>query len=404
MAFSFLKKGSKEKQKPLPSSSHDEEPQPPLPREAEVLLPQQKKAPKAATPEDDSQPSEDLGDFSFHESISDFYVEQETDPVIFFAEEAAVLFANGQDDEARMQLEHAVHEHQTPQSERLWFMLFDLYRLMGEKAAFETSGITYASVFEKSPPIWKEKFTRPAKTESAIASRILFKGELVGENRSAFDSLRLSVEKSAQIKIDLSHLKQIDPQGCQNMLDLIHLAQTRRHVIEIQGKDILAQLIEPGIETGKAENPQYWLLLFEIYQQLGRQDDFEEMAINYAITFEVSPPSWEQQKIVSPEPLQSAIQESPDEKIIGAYLLKGNIKASRFEELQAHADKHKSLIIDCSALLRMDFISAGVLLNLLTGIKQEGKPIRFLHLNHLVAELFVVIGLTAIANVEYAKN
>ena len=403
MVFSFLKKGSGGKQKTLSSSPQDEEPQPPLPQAAEASPIQPKEL-----PDEDHLPLEelgDLGDFAFNDSVDDFYVEQETDPVHFFAEEAAVLFANGQDDEAREHLEQAVSEHKTPKSERLWFMLFDLYRLIGDKAAFETLSISYAGAFEKSPPIWKEKFTLPAKVESVIASRVLFKGELIGENQSAFDSLRLSVERSAFIKIDLSHIKKIDSAGCQSLMDLIHLAQTKQHVIEIQGKETLATLIEPQIETGRAESASYWLLLFEIYQQLGRHDDFEEMAINYAVTFEVSPPSWEQRKVAKPEPAKSDMHESPDEEIIaGAYVLKGSIKASRFDGLQAHADTHKFLLIDCSALLRMDFISAGLLLNLLTQIKQAGKPIWFLHTNRLVAELFGVIGLTGIAKIEYVKD
>ena len=127
MVFSFLKKGSGGKQKTLSSSPQDEEPQPPLPQAAEASPIQPKEL-----PDEDHLPLEelgDLGDFAFNDSVDDFYVEQETDPVHFFAEEAAVLFANGQDDEAREHLEQAVSEHKTPKSERLWFMLFDLYRL-----------------------------------------------------------------------------------------------------------------------------------------------------------------------------------------------------------------------------------------------------------------------------------
>jgi hypothetical protein len=36
-----------------------------------------------------------------------------------------------------------------------------------------------------------------------------------------------------------------------------------------------------------------WLLLLELHQQAFHQEAFEEAAVNYAITFEVSPPSWE---------------------------------------------------------------------------------------------------------------
>jgi len=41
--------------------------------------------------------------------------------------------------------------------------------------------------------------------------------------------------------------------------------------------------------------PQAWLMLLDLYQHLGMRAEFEEAAVNYAVTFEISPPSWEPQ-------------------------------------------------------------------------------------------------------------
>lgn len=76
----------------------------------------------------------DSSDFVFSESSPDFQIEGEIDPVDALAEEAAVLFANGQDDAARSVLENAVVGHRSAPAERLWLMLFDLYVLGGVQA------------------------------------------------------------------------------------------------------------------------------------------------------------------------------------------------------------------------------------------------------------------------------
>ena len=92
----------------------------------------------------------------FSESAPDFQFEGEIDPVDAQAEEAAILFANGQDDAARAVLESAVDVHRSGPGERLWLMLFDLYQLAGKRAPFDALGIDYARSFEKSPPGWRD--------------------------------------------------------------------------------------------------------------------------------------------------------------------------------------------------------------------------------------------------------
>ena len=37
----------------------------------------------------------------------------------------------------------------------------------------------------------------------------------------------------------------------------------------------------------------YWLLLFELYILEGKMAEFEDLGLEYAVAFEMSPPSWE---------------------------------------------------------------------------------------------------------------
>lgn len=345
----------------------------------------------------------DFSDFVFSETAPDFQIEADIDPVDAEAEEAAVLFANNQDQAAQAVLENAVQNYRSGPGERLWLMLFDLYRLSGQQPAFEALGIEYARAFEKSPPGWGSKAKEKTRKPEAVAGSMLFKGELLGANAAAFDAVGKALEKNPKLRLDMSKVRQSDPEGCGCLLSLLQKARKARREIELLGRDALGELVQGQVETGRAENKECWLLLLELCQLQGKQDAFEEVAIDYAVTFEESPPSWESARVAAPEPV---LQQTPaaDLETDTAYMLRGEIKSSRFGDLAAYVGEHDLVLIDCAELTRMDFISAGALLNALTAVRSSGKQIVFRHPNHLVAELLGIIGLRAVATVVFARQ
>ena len=46
-------------------------------------------------------------------------------------------------------------------------------------------------------------------------------------------------------------------------------------------------------ERATEDQRPFWLLLFEIYVLQGKDTEFEELGMEYAVAFEISPPSWE---------------------------------------------------------------------------------------------------------------
>ncbi|MDR3299531.1 MAG: STAS domain-containing protein [Candidatus Accumulibacter sp.] len=353
-----------------------------------------------------------FSDFDFTHSPPSFQIDGDIDPVNAPAEEAAILFANGQDQQARTVLENALQARRSGPAERLWLMLFDLYRIIGEQFAFETMGIEYAREFEESPPIWRNE-PEPAasgKASKSDAGRLFFKGDLLGGNAAAFDTARKALEKDGVLCLDMSRVKQADAEGCARLLELLLYARKSKRGIELRGREALIPLVKNAVEAGKNEAPaagkEGWLLLLELFQQQGQQDVFEELAIAYAVIFEESPPSWDAGRVKAPEPAAPADDEKEE---IGtgnddAYVLSGEIKSSRFADLQTFAQVRDALLIDCEKLTRIDFVSAGALINALSSVRGEGKPITFHHPNYLVAELFQVVGLAGLATVVFAKH
>ena len=347
----------------------------------------------------------DFSAFEFSECLPNFQVEVDLDPVDAEAEDAAVLYANGSDDTVRSVLENAVRIHHFGPGERLWLMLFDLYRLNGLKASFEALGIDYAQAFEKSPPAWTDKSRGKSQTKELVAGNMLFKGALTGENKAAFEAIRTALDKNPKLRLDLSKVVQLDAAGCGCLLDVLQKARKAKRTLELLGRDTLGALVEKCVESGKPENSECWLLLLELCQLQGQQEAFDEVAINYAITFEVSPPSWESGRVAAPEPvLQAPLIGDDDDVAVDAYAIRGDVKAARFADLPAHAEVHDPVLIDCSGLTRIDFISAGALVNVLTVIQRSGKKIALRHPNHLVAELFGIVGMKSVATIVFAKH
>ena len=345
----------------------------------------------------------DFSDFRLSQSSLDFQIEAEVDPIDSQAEEAAVLFANHQDSAVQAVLESALQTHRSGAAERLWLMLFDLYRISGQQQAFEAMELEYARAFEKSPPGWRSRPADQARVPESTAGSVLFKGELLGANTGAFEVVRQALEKNRKIRLDLSKVKQLDPEGCGCLLSLMVRARRNKGEIELLGREALGELVQGRVEPGKAEGKDCWLLLLEICQLQGRHEAFEEAAIDYAVTFEESPPSWEVARIAAPEPLVRGSVVVAGDAERDAYVLKGEVKSSRFGDLAGYANVHDPVLIDCAELTRMDFISAGALLNALVTIRSSGKQIVFRNPNHLVAELFGVVGLKAVATIVFSK-
>ena len=361
----------------------------------------------AAEDKKEDLPALDFTDFSgsFVSSFGEIHVENDIDPIESDIEQVAVLYANAQDDMVKALLENAVLVHHFGPGERLWLMLFDFYRLKGLQAPFEALSLDYAKAFEKSPPTWRTEQAKVAAKPTAVPSgTVIFKGSITGENDEAFAALEQAVAKNPKLRVELSRVKSVDSLGAERMLGVLSFAAKKKHEVELVGRDALAALLESKIETGRPEDSGCWLLLIELYQLMGKQEAFEEMAINYAVTFEMSPPSWEPKRVAaaeSPSVLPAVPEAEPEQSF---YTPRGDLKAARFPDLPAYAESHDPVILDFSGVTRIDFVSAGTLVNLLTPAKRLGKRIVIRHPNCLVAELLGVVGLKSVAEVELLKN
>ena len=183
----------------------------------------------------------------------------------------------------------------------------------------------------------------------------------------------------------------------------------RKSGIKIQyiGATHVIGLLNAAMKAGIGEDAQYhWLLALEFDQLLGKQDSFEELAIDYAVTFEVSPPSWEplvgQAEMEEPveAPVETAIQASERLQVSDAFMMTGVISGNSEQVLKAlleYASKKQDVHIDMSQVLRVDFICVGNFLNALIQLSTTGKQIFIREPNELIHALFSVMGIDQFA-------
>lgn len=354
-------------------------------------------------PEEEKE-SLDFSDFQFSETPADFQIEADIDPVVADIEQAAVLYANGQDGAACKVLEGAVRLYCTGMGERLWLMLFDLYRLTGQKTEFEALEINYANVFEKSPPAWRDASHAFEAVNMPETGGVLFQGPLLGENNAGFMAVSNALTNNPKLRLDLSKVTHFDAAGCARLLAQLQQARKVKREIQLFGHDNVSAQLEACIASGQGENSECWLLLFELYQFNGQQEAFEELAINYAVTFEVSPPSWDAKRVAFSGSVEGMtnLQNNIDQS--EGYILHDDVKGCRFSDLHAYVDLNDPVLIDCAFATRIDFVSAGNLLNLLRAVAASGKKIILRYPNRLVAELFNVVGLSTVAQIIFDKH
>lgn len=324
-------------------------------------------------------------------------------------EEAAVLYANANESGAKAVLEEAV-KGAGRQSDRLWRMLFDLYRLCGDRSGFDAHGVVFAQLFEKSPPIWDEATpVAPVAAPRDASPAVNLSGNLSGNARAQFEQLIRIGTKTGKLRIDFSRLKGIDESGSTLLSDTLAELKRARVKVALLGARQAFGLLEPQVKVGEPVGRVFWLCALSMLQQLGEQERFEDMAINFAVTFEESPPSWDPPEILeTPQPV--AAPEPAPEPAGGSerrgFLLQGVIGGAKPEvigEITTYASDRKLVEIDASGLKRLEFVSAGAFFNLFAGFQAKGRRTLIRHPNEMVAALMRVMGIDQVAEIEYKK-
>ena len=356
---------------------------------------------------DEPQTEIGLEGFSVSEGIE---VSEGATDISSVAEEAAILYANDRADEAIATLHNHIKETSGQQDIQPWLMLFDLYQIQGLKQDFEELALDFVVKFERSAPIWTGREaaeiveTRTAKTMAG--NYFALTGIVSSDSESQFQQMQQVVQKAGNLRLDLSKVKGMETSGSKLLLDALQKLRKAGVKIQYIGASNVIGLLKQTTQAGVGEGAQYhWLLLMEFDQILGKQEDFEELAIEYAVTFEVSPPSWEApaekadvEEASEPSSESIALPTVNSDRFVLKGVISGNSEHV-LKGLAEYAESRQEAHVDMSRVARVDFICMGSFMNVLIQLSTSGKQIVIHEPNEMVLTLFRVMGVDQFATI-----
>ncbi len=340
------------------------------------------------TPADEPLPTETLLTMDMH--ATGIVVEESSGAPESPVDEAAILYASGQPEMVETLLKGVLASG----DRRAWHMLFDLYCVQGREKDFEQMAVDYAVRFETSPPLWQSMSPNAAaKPQQAEAASLELPGLLDKNAAATLKEGIAATPKGATARIDFSRIAMVDEAGAEACAQVLSGARKTKRKLQVSGVDTLIALLQDLIRATHSR-AAHWLLLLELYQTLGQQDDFENLAVDYAVHFEVSPPSW--------VAVQAAevVKTQPAEPLDDALCLTGEITPANdaaFQQLTSYAASHSDVLVDLSQVTRVDYGSVSQFISVLMQCLGSGKAITLRGHNALIHELFRVMGIDQLA-------
>jgi hypothetical protein len=391
--------------------------------------------------------SYDGGDLGFSTSKL-FAIDVEdmaTDPEL---EEAAIRFANGDDEGAESGLLAALRgDALMPEVAQSWAAaLLDLYRATRDRDRFDAALAEFAHRFETVTPQWSAigdaagsaPVAESASTQEPTPKRASrdYSIGAIWSSPSELDAMALEELRDAMASnptpwhLDWSRLVRIADDAMPLMAGLFGSLCDEPVALRFSGSQQLVDTLRTMMPSGdQTINPDWWAMRLNALRTLQLHDDFELAALDYCVTYEVSPPAWQEARCefvnieaeeeaaaaastsipsTQPSAWNSGFAQAPTAPIglDGAQAVNLELAGSvlgdatqAFDGFEATEHRGEGIVVSCKALVRVDFSAAGSILNWVAMREAEGFHVQFRDVHRLVAAFFNVIGINEHARV-----
>jgi ABC-type transporter Mla MlaB component len=348
-------------------------------------------------------------------------------------DEAVIAFANADFDLCDQALSRLTGVGgERSQHAETWLVRFDLYRATGQQQKFESLALDYAQQFGWSAPQWYSlpKLVAEAAGSDERPPRSSIDGQVGWVCPAVLDADGVAQLSSQTLQMplpwvfDWSALEQIDAEACARLSELLRHWIPQTLDMRWLGGDDLFALLQEATPTGMRDvDPAFWQLRLDALRMANRADQFDEAAIDYCVTYEVSPPSWERPRCqlrvsgsnpgnttypasqiteVSTSFLESQTNENPSQVLTGNVDLSGQLVgdiASTLAKMDRELGGASVVRVSCTRLIRVDFMAAGSLLNWVLAQRNEGHSVSFVDSHRLVALFFGAMGINEHARI-----
>jgi hypothetical protein len=369
-------------------------------------------------------------DLPFAVEVSEVVLDPELD-------EAVIAFANADFEGCERSLTQlTLPSGRRAQHAETWLVLFDLFRATGNSQRFEALALEYAQRFGWSAPQW---FSLPQLVAASAAEERPKVAKLSGEvgwiapEHMDVDAVMRLRSQTLQMPLpwvfDWNALKRFDAEAATHFSALLRVWAGQPLEMHWVAADKLFTVLSEAAPTGLRDaDPAFWLTRLDALRLVNRADQFDEAAIDYCVTYEVSPPSWEPARCnvrlsgagfstrppalsviseVSTGFMESGLADDMGGTVQVASLelsgqLVGDI-GQTLARLNTEIGAAPMVSVSCAKLIRVDFLAAGDLLNWVLSKRNENRAVHFTDAHRLVALFFGAMGINEHARVQVRK-
>jgi anti-anti-sigma regulatory factor len=325
------------------------------------------------------------------------------------AQEAAVLFAANHAQSAAGLLKSEIKDTAGRNNKQAWLMLFDLHQTAQDRAEFDSLSMLFSVKFEQSPPAWAEGGDAPSDPRR-IQSRdrkdfYALKPNAAGDLAGEIEKFAAFADSQGTVRLDVAKVAAITSEDASLFTSVLQRLRKKHVPMWFNHVEGLERVLRSAFNERATESQRpYWLLLFELYIVQGKMAEFEDLGLEYAVAFEISPPSWETYvntvaaAAVKAAGAGKAAAEPPSHE--SGYALKGVLSAAsanQVAELNAYAATRSEVTVDMNKVLRVDFAFTSAFFDVVKAIQLVGKRVILANLNELNAALLEALGVNRYA-------
>jgi hypothetical protein len=334
-------------------------------------------------------------------------------------EDAAIRFAQGDDAGAEAVLLQMTAQG-SPQGEHndVWRALLDLYRATGDAEKFGAASTRYAQRLRRPGPEWVSlrSLARDAQTavdalpvDTPAAPAATPQADWRCPERASRESLaeltRALGAAGAVWEMDWRSLAAIEPDAAPPLRALFNHWADSPVQLRFSGTDQLLAVLAKATPMGdRSVDVVWWQLRLAVLRAVHEPDMYELAALNYCITYEVSPPAWSDPRgsFAAVSAQAAAPKAAAPLAAECRAMLVGHLAGDCHDllhRLDAELRQAQIPTVSCAALLRVDLEAARSLIDWVADHEEQGRRIDFVDVHRLVAIFFNVVGITDHANV-----
>ncbi len=325
------------------------------------------------------------------------------------AQEAAILYSANHVEAAAYLLRVEIKDPVGRNNKQAWLMLFDLYQESRNRVEFDALSMLFTVKFEQSPPVWAESgdaANDPRRNQSRERKDFFgLKPSAGGELAAEIEKFLAFAEAQGTVRLDVAKVTAISAAEALLLANALMRLRKKHLPMWFNNFEGFEKVLRAAInEKSAQEQRPYWMLLFEIYILQGRAQEYEDLGLEFAVAFEISPPNWEVyvNKIAAEtaKPAPGAAKAPASAPPEGGYELKGVLSAAsanQIAELNGYAASRTEVPVDMGQVLRVEFAYASAFFDVVKAIQLAGKRVILTNLNELNAALLEAMGVNRYA-------